>query len=132
MKGHSPEATLQSAIKSEVDKMLNERRAMGMLATFFILEYFGLDLAVSMKWADGRYSFKLLELKAFVGTLLYIQVEQAIFGLSNDDEYNVTATNNKEEIKNSYPSDSNTSAKKTTYYSSENANKKENTQKLRG
>jgi len=32
-------------------------------------------------------------------TLLYIQVEQAIFGLSNDDEYNVTATNNKEEIK---------------------------------
>ncbi|MEM3578430.1 MAG: hypothetical protein QXX51_08330 [Candidatus Bathyarchaeia archaeon] len=32
-------------------------------------------------------------------TLLCIQVEQAIFGLTNDDEYNVTATNNKEEIK---------------------------------
>ncbi len=32
-------------------------------------------------------------------TLLYIQVEQAIFGLTNDDEYSVIATNNKEEIK---------------------------------
>ena len=32
-------------------------------------------------------------------TLLYIQVEQAIFGLSNDDEYEVTATNDKEDIK---------------------------------
>lgn len=32
-------------------------------------------------------------------TLLYIQVEQAIFGLSNDDEYDVTATNDKEDIK---------------------------------
>jgi hypothetical protein len=67
MKGHSPEATLQSAIKSEVDRILNERKAMGTLATFFILEYFGLDLAVFMRWADGRCSFKLLELKAFVG-----------------------------------------------------------------
>jgi len=32
-------------------------------------------------------------------TLLYIQVEQVLFGLSNDDEYNVTATNDKKEIK---------------------------------
>ena len=32
-------------------------------------------------------------------TSLYIQVEQAIFGLSNDDEYDVTATNDKEDIK---------------------------------
>jgi len=48
----------------------------------------------------------ILLVKEFLGhaslenTLLYIQVEQAIFGLSNDDEYNVTATNDKEEIKN--------------------------------
>jgi hypothetical protein len=47
----------------------------------------------------------ILLVKEFLGhaslenTLLYIQVEQAIFGLSNDDEYDVTATNNKEEIK---------------------------------
>jgi hypothetical protein len=32
-------------------------------------------------------------------TLLYIQVERAIFGLSNDDEYEVIATNDKEDIK---------------------------------
>ena len=47
----------------------------------------------------------ILLVKEFLGhasldnTLLYIQVEQAIFGLSNDDEYDVTAANNKEEIK---------------------------------
>jgi len=46
-----------------------------------------------------------LLVKEFLGhakienTLLYIQVEQVIFGLSNDDEYNVTATNDREEIK---------------------------------
>jgi len=32
-------------------------------------------------------------------TLLYIQVEQAIFGLDNDDEYTVQTTNDKEEMK---------------------------------
>jgi len=47
----------------------------------------------------------ILLVKEFLGhaslenTLLYIQVEQAIFGLSNDDEYEVTATNDKEDIK---------------------------------
>ena len=30
--------------------------------------------------------------------MLYIQVEQAIFGLNNDEEYDVTATNDKEDI----------------------------------
>jgi len=46
-----------------------------------------------------------LLVKEFLGhaslenTSLYIQVEQAIFGLSNDDEYDVTATNDKEDIK---------------------------------
>jgi len=43
----------------------------------------------------------ILLVKEFLGhaslenTLLYIQVEQAIFGLSNDDKYDVTATNDK-------------------------------------
>ena len=31
--------------------------------------------------------------------ILYIQIEQAILELSNDDEHNVTATNGKEEMK---------------------------------
>jgi len=67
MKGHSPEATFQSVIKFETSKILDQRKAEGFLIAYFILEYFGLDLAVFMKWADGRYSFKLLELKTFVG-----------------------------------------------------------------
>jgi len=47
----------------------------------------------------------ILLVKEFLGhasldnTLLYIQVEQAIFGLNSDDEYSVQATNNKEDIK---------------------------------
>lgn len=32
------------------------------------MESFGLDLAVVVKWPDGSSSFKLLELKAFVGS----------------------------------------------------------------
>jgi len=46
-----------------------------------------------------------LLVKEFLGhaklenTLLYIQVEQAIFGASDNDEFTVQATNNKEEIK---------------------------------
>lgn len=67
MKAHNPEATLQSAIKIEISRILDQRKAMGILATYLILEYFGLELAVFIKWADGRCSFKLLELKAFVG-----------------------------------------------------------------
>ena len=47
----------------------------------------------------------ILLVKEFLGhasldnTLLYIQVEQAIFGLNSDDEYTVQATNSKEDIK---------------------------------
>jgi len=46
----------------------------------------------------------ILLVKEFLGhasldnTLLYIQIEQGIFGLDADDEYEVTATNNKKEI----------------------------------
>jgi len=47
----------------------------------------------------------ILLVKEFLGhaklenTLLYIQVEQAIFGAGDNDEFTVQATNNKEEIK---------------------------------
>jgi integrase len=47
----------------------------------------------------------ILLVKEFLGhasldnTLLYIQIEQGIFGLNADDEYEVSATNNKEDIK---------------------------------
>jgi hypothetical protein len=41
----------------------------------------------------------LMRCASLDNTLLYIQVEQAIFGLNSDDEYSVQATNNKEDIK---------------------------------
>jgi integrase len=47
----------------------------------------------------------ILLVKEFLGhasldnTLLYIQMEQAIFGLNGDDEFTVQATNDKEEMK---------------------------------
>ncbi|MCL6579411.1 MAG: site-specific integrase, partial [Candidatus Bathyarchaeota archaeon] len=47
----------------------------------------------------------LLLVKQFLGhaevdnTLLYIQIEQALYGQSNDDEFTVYGTNDKEEIK---------------------------------
>jgi integrase len=52
-----------------------------------------------------RQTKNKLLVKEFLGhasldnTLLYIQLEQAIFGINGEDEYTVTATNNKEEIK---------------------------------
>ena len=47
----------------------------------------------------------MLLVKEFLGhvslenTSLYVQVEQAIFGLSNENKYDATATNDKEDIK---------------------------------
>jgi hypothetical protein len=59
--------------------------------------------------------------------LLHTQVEQAIFGLSNDDEYVVTATNDKEDIKKLIQS-AHARAGKMSYCSSENANKQDRPQ----
>jgi hypothetical protein len=67
VKGRNPEATLQLAIKSRISTMLDHEKVKGTLATYFILDSFGLDLAVALKRSNGRCSFKLLELKAFVG-----------------------------------------------------------------
>jgi len=35
---------------------------------YFVLERFGLDLTVAIRWSDNRCSIRLLELKAFVGS----------------------------------------------------------------
>jgi hypothetical protein len=68
IKGHNPEETLQRAIKEEICKILDEKKTDGTLTTYFILERFGLDLTVVIKWSDNRCSIRLLELKAFVAS----------------------------------------------------------------
>ena len=68
LKGYNPEETLQRAIKEEICKILDKKEAEGTLMTYFVLERFGLDLTVVMKWSDNRCLIRLLELKAFVGS----------------------------------------------------------------
>ena len=68
VKGHNPEETLQGAIKREICRILDEKKAQGTLLAYFVLEHFGLDLTVAIKWSDNRRSIRLLELKAFVGS----------------------------------------------------------------
>jgi len=68
LKGHNPEDTFQKAIKQEIALMLDDQKSKGYLVNYFILEYFGLDLAVAMKRPNGRSSIRFLELKAFVGS----------------------------------------------------------------
>ena len=70
-KGTDPERCFQEAIKQEINELLRDkssRNRAGSLARFFVLEGFGLDLAVFLEWWDARRVVKLLELKAFVGS----------------------------------------------------------------
>lgn len=68
IKGHNPEDTLQKAIKEEIKRILERKKVEGVLTTYFILEYFGLDIAVVMKRADSHCTIRFLELKAFVAS----------------------------------------------------------------
>lgn len=62
------EAQFQTAITTEVTSILEREKANGFLAEYFILEGFGLDLAIFLQWADGTSTVRFLELKAFVGS----------------------------------------------------------------
>jgi len=74
----------------------------GCLNNHVIFRVFFDNFELFLRIGSNRVNFSL---KEFLGhanldnTLLNIQVEQAIFGLNSDDEYNATATNNKDEIK---------------------------------
>jgi hypothetical protein len=57
-----PELAFQGAIKREIEEILKCNGSEN-LRTFFVLESFGLDLAVFLEWADGRVTLKLFELK---------------------------------------------------------------------
>jgi len=61
-----PEMAFQHALKAEIIAILDKKKAEGKLIEYSILEGFGLDLAVFLKWFNC-YSSKFFELKAFVG-----------------------------------------------------------------
>lgn len=68
IKGCDPEVAFQRAIKKEIEKIIDQEKSDGSLIVYFILEKFGLDLAVFMKWSDKRSLIRFFELKAFVGS----------------------------------------------------------------
>ena len=68
LKGRNPEGVFQRAVLEEVNQILMDGKREGSLIDYFILEKFGLDLAVFMKHVENRTSLRLLELKAFVGS----------------------------------------------------------------
>ncbi len=65
---HDPEDSLQKALRNEIERILNKMKSEGVLIDYFILDGFGLDLAVFIRRADGHGSIRLLELKSFVGS----------------------------------------------------------------
>lgn len=69
IKQHSdPEETFREAVIEALRNFLEQKKAEGTLIEYFILEDFGLDIAVFMKWSDNRSTVRFFELKAFVGS----------------------------------------------------------------
>jgi len=52
----------------DVKNLLDQKRIAGSLIEYFILEDFGLDIAVFMKWPNNHFTVRFFELKAFVGS----------------------------------------------------------------
>ena len=65
IKGYAPEETFHRAIKNEVEEILNCMKSNGSLSEYFILDKFGLDLAIFMKRFDSGSTVRFFELKAF-------------------------------------------------------------------
>jgi len=76
------------------------------------------------------YSQKFLGHINLDNILLYIQIEQAIFGINSGDKYLVNATNNKQEIKKMLSVGYEYICQKMTRSTSENANKIEHVRNL--
>jgi len=64
----SPEQALQRALVDEIEAILGDKKAQGRLLEHFLLQSFGLDLAVFAEWTGGTRSCLFLEMKAFVGS----------------------------------------------------------------
>ena len=67
-KGSNPEDTFQKAVVEELKKFLAEKKSNGTLVEYFILEKFGLDIAIFIKWPNNHFTVRFFELKAFVGS----------------------------------------------------------------
>jgi len=52
--GSNPENTFQDAVVQESKKFLEEKKYNGTLSEYFILEKFGLDIAIFTKWSNGH------------------------------------------------------------------------------
>jgi hypothetical protein len=68
IKGENPEEQLQRAVKAEVTSILEHKKSEKSLVEYFIIERFGLDIAIFIRWIDSHFSVRFLELKAFIGS----------------------------------------------------------------
>jgi hypothetical protein len=68
IQGSDPERTFQRAVIEELKKSLGQKKSNGSLIEYSILQDFGLDIAVFMKWSNNRFTMRFFELKAFVGS----------------------------------------------------------------
>lgn len=66
--GINPENTFQVEVVQELKKFLEEKNHNGTLSEYFILEKYGLDIAICTKWSNGHLMVRFFELKAFVGS----------------------------------------------------------------
>ena len=64
----NPEKTFREAVIKALENLLNQKKTAGSLVEYFILQDFGLDIAVFMKWSNNRFTVRFFELKAFVGS----------------------------------------------------------------
>ncbi|OAG27974.1 hypothetical protein [Thermodesulfatator autotrophicus] len=66
--GSKPEETFHKAVIKAVENLLEQKKVSGSLVNYFILQDFGLDIAVFMKWSNNRFTVRFFELKAFIGS----------------------------------------------------------------
>jgi len=63
-----PEEIFRRAVIRVIKNILERKKEKNSLIEYFILQNFGLDIAVFMKWSDNRSTVRFFELKAFVGS----------------------------------------------------------------
>jgi len=67
-KGSDPEGTFHKAIIEALRNLLEQEKSAGSLIEYFILQHFGLDVAIFMRWSNNRFTVRFFEFKAFVGS----------------------------------------------------------------
>lgn len=57
-KGSHLEETFRKAVIEALENLLDQKRIAGSLVDYFILQDFGLDIAVFMKWPNNRFTVR--------------------------------------------------------------------------